>query len=605
MREIVIPPMGRLPFDDIGSIVPVGTSEDPNRVIFEVRDPRDAQADWVPMTHAEFAAKVGGLAKGFIASGVRPGDRVGIMSRTRFEWTLTDFALWTAGAVPVPVYETSSPNQIAWILSDSGAVGIVVESSEHATATESVRGQLPDLREVWQIDAGDLDRLAESGREVSDDDLARATEHIDRDTIATIIYTSGTTGRPKGCEITHGNFIGLTESILGGVSEVVYADGAALVLFLPLAHVLARIIEVAVVAARVRVGHSPDVTNLMSDLQSFKPTFLLGVPRVFEKVYNATDAKTATEGKGRIFTQATRVAIAYSRAIDTGGPSLVLRAQHALFDKLVYRKLRDAMGGRVQWAVCGGAPLGERLGHFFRGIGVTIIEGYGLTETTAPTNVCTPKLTKIGTVGRPLGGVGIRIADDGEILAKGVGIFKGYHGNPEATAEVFTEDGWLKTGDLGSLDSDGCLTITGRKKEILVTAGGKNVSPAPLEDSIRSHPLVSQCLVVGDGRPFVSALVTLDTEMLPVWAKAHQREDLTPESALTDPFVRERLQLAVDRANQGVSRAESVRKFVIVPGDFTEENGMLTPSMKVKRNVVTQELASRIDDIYGGPIDTE
>ena len=605
MREIVVPPLGRLPFDDIGAIVPVATSEDRNRVIFEVRDPADPQGPWVPLTHSEFADKVQALAKGFIASGVRPGDRVGIMSRTRFEWTLTDFALWCAGAVPVPVYETSSPEQISWILSDSGAVGIVVDSAEHAASTESVRGELPELRHVWQIDAGELGTLAESGQGVSDSDLAEATAGVDRDTIATIIYTSGTTGRPKGCEITHGNFLGLSENILAGVPEVVFADGAAVVLFLPLAHVLARIIEVAVVAARVRVGHSPDVKNLMADLQSFKPTFLLGVPRVFEKVYNATDAKTATEGKGRIFTQATRVAISYSRALDAGGPGLLLRAQHALFDRLVYRKLRAAMGGRVRWAVCGGAPLGPRLGHFFRGIGVTIIEGYGLTETTAPTNVCTPKLIKIGTVGRPLGGVGIRIADDGEILVKGVGVFKGYRNNPEATAEAFTEDGWLRTGDLGALDSDGCLTITGRKKELLVTAGGKNVSPAPLEDSIRSHPLVSQCMVVGDGRPFVAALVTLDSEMLPAWAKAHDREDLTYDSALTDPFVRERIQLAVDRANAGVSRAESVRKFAIVPGDFTEENGMLTPSMKVKRSVVAEQLASQIDDLYGGPVDKD
>lgn len=605
MREIIVPPVGHLPFDNIAGMVPVASSEDPNRVLFEVRDPGDPQGPWSPVTHAEFADRVHELAKGFIASGVRPGDRVGIMSRTRFEWTLTDFALWSAGAVPVPVYETSSPGQISWIMSDSGAVGIVVETPQHAAAAESVRAQLPELRDIWQIDSGDLGRLAETGKTVSDETLAEATRGIDRDTISTIIYTSGTTGRPKGCEITHGNFIGLSESILGGVAEVVYADGAAVVLFLPLAHVLARIIEVAVVAARVRVGHSPDVKNLMADLQSFKPTFLLGVPRVFEKVYNATDAKTATEGKGRIFTQATRVAIAYSRALDEGGPSLVLRLQRALFDKLVYRKLRDAMGGRVEWAVCGGAPLGARLGHFFRGIGVTILEGYGLTETTAPTNVCTPRLTKVGTVGRPLGGVGIRIADDGEILASGVGVFKGYRNNPEATAEVFTEDGWLRTGDLGSLDADGCLAITGRKKELLVTAGGKNVSPAPLEDSIRSHPLVSQCMVVGDGRPFIAALITIDTEMLPVWAKAHDREDLTPESALTDPFVHERIQLAVDRANEGVSRAESVRKFVIVPTDFTEENDMLTPSMKVKRSVVARSLASQIDDLYGGPIDEE
>ena len=602
MREIVVPPVPPRPYGHIGALVALGPSEDPARVVFEVRDPGDPQADWQPLTHAEFASRVHALAKGFIAAGVRPGDRVAIMSRTRFEWTLTDFALWCAGAVSVPVYETSSAEQVAWILSDSGACAIVVESAAHAETTESVRAALPDLRHVWQIEGGDLERLAESGREISDETLAEATRDSDRGTVATIIYTSGTTGRPKGCEITHGNFLGLTESAMAGLSEVLFAPGASVVLFLPLAHVLARIIQVAVFAARVRVGHSPDVKNLMADLQSFKPTFLLGVPRVFEKVYNATDAKTAAEGKGRIFTRATRVAITYSRALDEGGPSLWLRVQHALFDRLVYRKLRAAMGGKVQWAVCGGAPLGTRLGHFFRGIGVSILEGYGLTETTAPTNVGTPRLMKVGTVGRPLAGVGIRIADDGEVLANGVGIFKGYYNNPEATAEVFTPDGWLRTGDLGSLDSDGCLTITGRKKEILVTAGGKNVSPAPLEDIIRAHPLVSQCMVVGDRRPFISAIITLDTEMLPAWAKAHDREDLTPQSALTDPFVRERLQLAIDRANAGVSRAESVREFVIVPGDFTEENGMLTPSMKVKRQVVAKSLAAQIDDIYGGPI---
>ncbi len=600
MREICVPSAATLPYDDLAAMVPVGESEDPSRVLFEVRADGDPAAAWTPVTHAQFAAQVTGLAKGFVAAGIRPGDRVAIMSRTRYEWTLLDFALWTAGAVPVPIYETSSPGQMHWILSDSGARALIVESAAHAASAESIRGDLPELTAVWQLSAGDLEQLRAQGTRISDEQLAGATAGTGRDSLATIIYTSGTTGRPKGCELTHGNFLRLTGDIHTALPEIIFAPGASILLFLPLAHVLARLIQVVVVSARMRTGHSPDIRNLLTDLQAFRPTFLLGVPRVFEKLFNATSATAAAQGRKRVFVQATRVAIAYSRALDEGRPALFLRVQHRLFDALVYRKIRAALGGQISWAVCGGAPLGPRLGHFFRGAGVTVLEGYGLTETTAPANVCTPRLHKMGTVGRPLPGVGIRIAADGEVLVSGSGVFRGYHGAPEATAETFTPDGWLRTGDIGSLDADGCLTITGRKKEILVTAGGKNVSPAPLEDIIRAHPLVSQCMVVGDQRPFVAAVITLDAEMLPAWARAHGRQDLTAASALHDDFVRERLQMAVDRANATVSRAESIRTFTIVPGDFTEANGMLTPSMKIKRDIVARELAGPIEQMYAG-----
>ncbi len=568
----------------------------PERVVFSVKG---ADGTWRDVTAREFADEVRLVAKGLAASGIEPGDVVGIMSRTRYEWTLLDFALWTAGAVPVPVYETSSASQVEYILDNSGARALIVEDEEHARVAAEIGTRLGSLGHVWCIDAGAMDELRAAGADVDDATFDARLEGHDRSDLATIIYTSGTTGRPKGCELTHGNFMGLSENTVVALGPVVGPEDASMLLFLPLAHVFARLIQVVAVDAGMRVGHAPHIKHLMDDLAEFRPSFLLAVPRVFEKVYNAADQKARAGGKGAIFTKATRTAIAYSRGLDEpGGPSLRVRIAHAVMEKLVYSKIRESLGGRIEWAVSGGAALGPRLGHFFRGIGITVLEGYGLTETTAPAAVGRPEALRIGAVGLPMPGVTLRVDDDGEIFVKGVGVFRGYHGNPEATAEALSDDGWFRTGDLGAIDDEGFLTITGRKKELIVTAGGKNVSPAGLEDIVRAHPVVSQAMVVGDGRPFVGALVTIDAEMLPTWAQTHSRSDLTPESCLTDPMVREHIQKAVDRANASVSRAESIRAFRIIPGDFTETSGHLTPSLKLKRAQIVEDFGDEIEALY-------
>jgi long-chain acyl-CoA synthetase len=596
MERVVAPLVAPTLEGTLSDLPERGASEHPDRVAFARRD----GAGWSDVTSAEFHRQVRALAKGFVAAGLGVGDRVAIMSKTRYEWTLTDFAAWTAGLVPVPIYETSSDEQVKWILDDSGAAAIALESTAHAAIVAEARDDLPGLRDVWQIDSGGLEEVAALGAEVSDDQLDSRRERLDRDSIATIIYTSGTTGRPKGCQLTHQNFMGLTENTVERLAGVVRTDGASTLLFLPLAHVFARFIEVLCVAAGARMGHSADIKNLMSDFATFQPTFILAVPRVFEKIYNTAEQNTTAEGKGKIFAVAADTAIAYSEALDRGGPGIALRAKHAAFDRLVFSKLRTAMGGKVEYAVSGGAPLGPRLGHFYRGIGLTILEGYGLTETTAPATVNTPDLIKIGTVGAPLPGVGVRIADDGEVLVKGVNVFASYRGNEQATRDAM-RDGWFQTGDLGSLDEDGFLRITGRKKELLVTAGGKNVAPAALEDGLRAHPLISQCMVVGDQKPFIAALVTLDEEMWPTWSKNHGLEDVPFDLARTHEAVHEQVQLAVDEANTAVSRAESIRTFRILAGDFTEENGYLTPSLKLKRNVVMKDFADDVERLYSGP----
>ncbi|CAN7466210.1 AMP-dependent synthetase/ligase [Knoellia sp. LjRoot47] len=569
--------------------------DNPTRAAFAVR----SGTGWSDVSAKDFADQVEALAKGFLAAGVAPGSAVGIMSRTRYEWTLTDFALWTAGAIPVPIYETSSPDQVEWILKDSGAVGVVLETEKHKSALVGVSGNLPTLEHSWVIDNGDLDTLASSGAATDDAALEAARADVDRTSTATIIYTSGTTGRPKGVELTHGNFLDLTENTVEKLKDVVASEGASTLLFLPLAHVFARFIEVLCVASGARMAHSADIKTLLDDFASYQPTFILAVPRVFEKVYNSAEAKAVAGGKGNIFAKAADTAIAWSEANEAGSVGFGLRAKHAVFDKLVYGKLRDAMGGKVQYAVSGGAPLGTRLGHFFRGIGVTILEGYGLTETTAPITVNLPERLKVGTVGPPLPGTTVRIGEDGEILVKGVNVFKTYRNNPDASAEAI-RDGWFHTGDIGELDEDGYLKITGRKKEILVTAGGKNVAPAVLEDRLRSHPLVSQCIVVGDQKPFIAALLTLDEEMLPMWASNHGLEGITAAKARTDETVLAELQKAVDEANAAVSKAESIRKFAVLEADFTEESGHLTPSLKLKRNVVMRDFADEVDALYGG-----
>jgi long-chain acyl-CoA synthetase len=553
---------------------------------------------WEDVTWKEFGDQVKAVAKGLVAAGVAAGDRVALQAKTRYEWTVLDFAIWTAGGAVVPIYETSSADQVAWILSDSGATAVIVERDEHAEAVESVRDQVPDLRSVYVIDDGAIDTLTQAGKAVADSELdaRRATLHAD--SLATLIYTSGTTGRPKGCELTHGNFmfeIGNGMSLLGRFLNV---DGS-LLLFIPLAHVLARVIQVGAVKTRTVIGHTPDVKNLVEDLGEFKPTFVLAVPRVFEKVFNGAKAKAEADGKGKIFDKAAQVAIDWSRAQDTGGPGIALRAQHALFDKLVYGKLRAALGGRCLGAISGGAPLGDRLGHFFRGIGVTVFEGYGLTETTAAASVNHDEALRIGTVGRPLPGVEAAIADDGEILIRGGIVMRGYWKNEDATKEAIDSDGWFHSGDLGELDGDGFLKITGRKKEIIVTAGGKNVAPAVLEDRIRAHRLVSQCIVVGDQRPFIGALITLDEEALPGWLESKGKPaGSTAEDLRDDPELLAELDAAVKEANRAVSQAEAIKKFRVLAADFTEDNGMLTPSLKLKRSVVMKEFDSEVEGLY-------
>jgi long-chain acyl-CoA synthetase len=578
---------------NLAQTVVVNAQTVPDKVVFSTR----AAGGWQDVTAAAFADEVARLAKGLVAAGIQVGERVGLMSRTRYEWTLADYAIWTAGAVTVPIYETSSPEQVGWILEDSGAVAVVVETATHAGAVAAVRDRLTALRDVWQIESGALDELNRAGADVSDDTLAARRASTDRTSLATIIYTSGTTGRPKGCQLTHGNFKDLAENACESLASIVRADGAATLLFLPLAHVFARFIQVLCVEATARMGHSSDIRSLLDDFASFRPTFILAVPRVFEKIYNSSEQKAEGDGKGRIFAAAAATATEWSESLDAGGPGLGLKLKHAVFDRLVYSKLRAAMGGHVRYAVSGGAPLGTRLGHFYRGIGVIVLEGYGLTETTAPATVNVPERVKIGTVGTPLPGVGVRIAEDGEILVKGVNVFTGYHNNETASSDAL-HDGWFQTGDLGELDDDGYLKITGRKKEILVTAGGKNVAPAVLEDRLRAHPLVSQCIVVGDQKPFIAALITLDAEMLPTWAKNNGLSALTAEQARSNEVVLTELQKAVDDANTAVSKAESIRKFAVLPGDFTEENGYLTPSLKLKRNLVMKDFHDDVEALY-------
>ena len=594
MRESSVPALVTPDPDANLTDLVVGTATDrPATVLFS----RRTGGGWEDVTAEQFRAEATRLAKGLVAAGVAPGDRVAIMSKTRYEWTLADFAIWFAGAVTVPIYETSSAEQVSWIMSDSGAVAIFTETPAHAETVAQVRDTLPALREVWSIEGGAVAALGASGEAVPDDEIERRRRTLTGASLATIIYTSGTTGRPKGCELTHANFGDLAQNAVARLANVVSAEGASTLLFLPLAHVFARFIQVLAVAAGARLGHTADVKNLIDDLGGFRPTFVLAVPRVFEKIYNSAEAKAEAGGKGKIFHAAADTAIAWSQAKDTGRVPLTLTLRHALFDRLVYGRLRATLGGQVQYAVSGGAPLGTRLGHFFRGVGVTVLEGWGLTETTAPATVNTPEKIKVGTVGLPLPGVAVRVADDGELLVRGVNVLRGYFQNPAATADAL-DDGWFHTGDLGEIDEDGYVRITGRKKEIIVTAGGKNVAPSILEERLRAHALVSQCMVVGDQKPFIAALVTLDAEMLPTWLANSGKPEMDVATAAQDPDVRAEIQRAVDHANQAVSKAESIRSFLILDTDFTEAGGHLTPKLSLKRQVVLKEFAAEVEKIY-------
>ena len=563
--------------------------EVPELVSFGRRLP---DGEWVDVTAAKFAAEVTAAARGLIASGVRTGDRVALMSATRYEWTVLDYAIWSAGAVCVPVYETSSAEQVDWILTDSGAVAAFVETDALLELVKA-SASAPDL--VWTFDH--LDELAAAGAGVSDADAEQRRSAVRAEDLATIVYTSGTTGRPKGCMLTHRNLLSDVKAANKALSPV-YDEHGSTLLFLPLAHVFGRVIEIGSVLQRSKLGHTADLRLLPADLQAFRPTFLLAVPRVFEKVYNTARQTAYAAGRKRAFDAAEATAIAYSQALQRGRVSPALRLRHALFDKLVYGRIRAALGGRCTATISGGAALGERLGHFFRGAGITVYEGYGLTETSAGATLNLDAAIRVGSVGRPVPGVSVRIAEDGEILLRGPNIFAGYWNNQDATDEVLA-DGWFRTGDLGSLDDDGYLYVTGRKKELIVTANGKNVAPAVLEDRLRAHPLVGQCMVVGDRQPFVGALVTIDEEAWPAWLAAHGRPaDATVSSLRDDPELRASIQEAVDDANQAVSRAESIREFRVLPEDFSIAGGELTPSLKVRRSEVLKRYADELAAIY-------
>ncbi|MGI5130143.1 AMP-dependent synthetase/ligase [Pseudonocardia sp. CA-107938] len=598
MREYSVPATFQVAADEnLVSAVYTNAREVPDKVAFRRRD---AEKQWHDVTFATFAEEVTAVARGLIAVGVNPGDRVALLSHTRYEWTLIDYAILAVGGVTVPIYETSSADQIGWILSDSGAVGVIVENAGHVKRLEQVRSALGELPPVWQIDAGAVDELVAKGADVPAEQVHERRASVTADDLATLIYTSGTTGRPKGCELTHRNLQTEVRTVAGLLPELL-TDGGSVLLFLPLAHVFGKVIQCGAMQTRSVIGHTADVSDLLGDLAAFKPTFLLAVPRVFEKVFNGARQKAHDGGKGAIFDTATETAIEWSRAQDTGGAGIVLRLKHALFDRLVYSKLREAVGGQVVAAVSGSAPLGERLGHYFRGVGLPVLEGYGLTETSAGITVNTLDAQRIGSVGRPVPGHAVRIADDGEILLKGPIVFRGYWKNEAATKDAMSGE-WFHSGDIGELDDGGFLSITGRKKELIVTAGGKNVAPAVLEDRLRSHVIVSQAMVVGDNKPFIGAVVTIDPESLPRFLKNAGKAEDTPVAELVDdPELRAEVQKAVDDANTQVSRAEQIREFRILPVDFTEEGGEMTPSLKVKRAVVAKKYADVIEGIYSKP----
>ena len=593
MNEITIPAI--IPAAVAGNLTNLISERahfEPERVLVS----RPMGDRWQAVTAKEYEEEIKAVAKGFIAAGVNFGDRVAIMAKTRYEWTVLDFAIWYAGAVPVPIYETSSAEQVDWILTDSGAVAIVVETPALA---ELVQPVMPSTcKNIWNITYNALATLTHEGKGVSDDEITKRREKLKPETLATLIYTSGTTGKPKGVQLTHGNFLSECGNVVNGASDLFLKPGGSTLLFLPVAHVFGRMVQIGSITAGLHLAHCSDLTKLPADLASFKPTFVLAVPRIFEKIYNGAEAKADAAGKGKIFHKAAEVAIAYSKALDTKKISPLLKLQHGLFDKLVYSKIRAGLGGRVEAAISGGAPLGERLGHFYRGAGVRVLEGYGLTETTAGATLNLTSSHRVGSVGKPIPGTTIKIAEDGEVLIKGPIVMQGYWQNDAANKEVFDSNGYFKSGDLGKIDEEGYLSIVGRKKELIVTAGGKNVAPAVLEDRLRSHPLISQCMVVGDNKPFIAALITIDPDAIKPWAVANKKEGASIADLAKDPTLQAVIQTAVDETNKAVSRAESIRKFTILPVDFTIPGGQLTAKLSVKRHVVSQQFAREIDELF-------
>ncbi|MGY1947309.1 AMP-dependent synthetase/ligase [Nocardia asiatica] len=596
MREFEVPASYTIPDDANNSDNVFRHAEQaPNTVLFNVPN---GSGGWQDVTAAEFAKTVTGVAKGLIASGLDFGDRVAIMAPTRYEWAVLDFAIWAAGGCTVAIYDSSAAEQAKWILQDSATKLLIVDSDKHRKVIDEIEaGSLPDLRETLQIDKGALDELTGRGADLDDQVVHDRRAQVGAQSPATLIYTSGTTGRPKGVMLTHANLYAESKSDRIALHKYV-TEGKKTLMFLPLAHVFARAVALAAFDAKVIVAHTADWSTLVEQFGSYRPHFILSVPRVFEKVFNSAKQKAHDGGKGKIFDAAADTAIAWSEALDNGGPGIGLKLKHALFDKLVYSKLRAALGGQCEAAVSGGGPLGARLGHFFRGVGVTIYEGYGLTETTAAVSVNTPEHIRVGSVGRPIEGHAAKIAEDGELLLRGSVVFSGYWGNAEATEDAF-EDGWFKTGDLGAIDGDGFITITGRKKEIIVTAGGKNVSPALLEDSLRAHPLISQVMVVGDGQPFIGALITLDPEALPGWKDRNNLPADTPiEKLIENPDLIAEVDAAVAETNKKVSHAEQIKKIRLLTIDWTQETGELTPKMSLKRAVVMKQHAGDVAGIY-------
>ncbi|MFD6755577.1 AMP-dependent synthetase/ligase [Micromonospora gifhornensis] len=606
VRETAVEPIVSGEDGSLAEQVWRNAAEDPDAVQFIRPDPdprswpvrRSGHGGALPVTCRQFRDDVLALARGLIAAGIVGGDRIGLLSRTRYEWTLVDYALWSIGAVTVPIYDTSSPDQIRWILADSGAVGCVVETADHAATVDGLLPELSVLRQTWRIDTGDLITLAARGRAVDSAAVDARRHAVTGDHLATIVYTSGTTGPPKGCMLAHRNISADIGNATAVLPQLLH-PGASTVLFLPLAHAFARLIQVGMVRTRATLVHSADMSAVLDQLRRFRPTFILAVPRLFEKLHDQARRTAEDSHRGTLFSLGEWTALRYSRALDRpGGPGLPLRLARLLFDVVAYRRMRAALGGRCRMAIVGGAPTGEWLVHFFRGVGITVLEGYGLTETSPAVAANLPSAMRIGTVGRPLPGVRIRVSDQGEVLVRGELVFPGYWNNPEASREAVTDDGWLRTGDLGRLDDDGYLRITGRTKEIMVTAAGKNIAPAPIEECIRAHPLISQVMLVADGRPYVAALVTLDPQAWQRWRDEHGHPGAALATLRDDPHLRADIQHAVDRANRTVSRAEQVKTFRILPRDLTEVDGELTPTLKIKRNAVQDHFADEVTALF-------